>query len=59
MHQANVRAAKSQATLSFQLISSALTEVICAEVKVATLLVQCNIPLALADELTPFHDVFR
>lgn len=32
---------------------------ICAEVKVATMLVQHNIPLALADELTPlFCDVF-
>ena len=30
-----------------------------AEVKVATMLVQHNIPLALADELTPlFHDIF-
>jgi len=52
MHQANVKAAKSQSTLSFQPVSSALTEVICAEVKVATLLAQRNIPLALADELT-------
>ena len=60
MHQANVKAAKLQSTLSFQPVSSALTKkVIHAEVKVATLLVQCNIPLALADELTPlFRDVF-
>ena len=59
MHQANVKAAKLQSTLSFQPVSSALTKVIRAEVKAATLLVQRNIPLALADELTPlFRDVF-
>ena len=60
LHQANVKAAKLQSTLSFQPVSSALTKkVIHAEVKVATLLVHCNIPLALADELTPlFRDVF-
>ena len=55
MHQANVKAAKSQSTLIFQPVSSTLTEVIRAEVKVATLLVQRNIPLALADELTPLY----
>ena len=55
-----MKAAKSQSTLSFQPVSSALTEkVMRAEVKVATLLVQHNILLALADELTPlFRDVF-
>ena len=60
MHQASVKAAKSQSTLSFQPVSSALTEkVMRAEVKVATLLVQHNVPLALADELTPlFRGVF-
>ena len=65
MHQASVKAEKSQSTLSFQPIyghfkKSALTEkVMRAEVKVATLLVQHNILLALADELTPlFRDVF-
>ena len=60
MHQASVKAAKSQSTRSFQPVSSALTEkVMRAEVKVATLLVQHNVPLALADELTPlFCGVF-
>ena len=88
LHKSNVKGAKSQISLPFQPLSSALSEkvryetyntaiivqifiyckllytfclfqTIRAEVKVATMLVQHNIPLALADELTPlFRDIF-
>ena len=52
MHQASVKAA-------IDTEFSTIEKVMRAEVKVATLLVQHNIPLPLADELTPlFRDVF-
>ena len=60
MHQANVKQMKGQTTLGFQVESSPINEqVIRAEVKVAHMLAQHNVPLSLADELTPlFHDIF-
>lgn len=50
----------TQSKLPFLAASDPLVDkVTCAEVKVAAMLVRNNIPLSLADELTPlFQDIF-
>ncbi|CAB3981223.1 Hypothetical predicted protein [Paramuricea clavata] len=60
MHIANVKAARGQRTINFPRNDSPLIEKTTrAEVKIATMLVKHNIPLAVVDELTPlFQDVF-
>ena len=57
MHQANAKQMKGQTTVGFHLESSPISEqVTSAEVKVAHMLAQHNIPLSL---LTPlFRDIF-
>lgn len=59
-HKRNVAARSTQSKLPFLAASDPLVDkVTCAEVKVAAMLVRNNIPLSLADELTPLsQDIF-
>ncbi|XP_041470149.1 uncharacterized protein LOC121419757 [Lytechinus variegatus] len=59
MHTQKVAAMRRQPTLNFPRVDPLAEKATRAEVKVATMLVQNNIPLALADELTPLlADIF-
>ena len=60
MHRRYAKDTRSQTNLAFASLSSHVTEkTMRAELIVATMLVQHNIPFAVADELTPlFRDIF-
>ena len=59
-HKRNMAARSTQSKLPFLAASDILVDkVTCAEVRVAAMLVRNNIPLSLANELTPlFQDIF-